>query len=274
MEATATRESYREVLSWLRGGDTTPDPVMEDRFLSVITSMVQERLKSEEQLGREAEARRRAEVRRNYKNPLSLRSIMTEMQENGEIDCSYDELFHKEAAIPSAAPAAPVEPVPVQETPKPGDPQAGEYDSVAIGKAFRYIGISGDHTLNMSQIQILMYITYGLYLASTGKRLTGEHPQMWQFGPVFPRAYNKIRKDGSDGKAEYDTIAATNPRLAEFMLDQFHRFGFMSASLATVPHISDGSPWAKTRKGSPDKWGVTIADSDIREWFAAKIAGK
>ena len=271
MEATANRENYREVLSWLRGGEVEPNPEMEDRFLSVITSMVQERLISEEELRREAEARRRAEVRRNFKNPLSLRSIVEEMRAKGEIDCTYEELFHKETAPAAAAPTAPAEPLPVEEAPKTEVPEAGEYDSVTIGKAFRYIGISGDHTLNMSQIQILMYITYGLYLASTGRRLTGEHPQMWQFGPVFPRAYNKIRKDDSDGKAEYETIAASNPRLAEFMTDQFHRFGFMSATLASAAHIADGTPWAKTRKTSPDKWGAVMPDSDISAWFAARM---
>lgn len=265
MAATATRENYREVLSWLRGGDCTPNPVMEDRFLSVIADMVEERIRSGEEHRREDEARKRAEVRRNFKNPLSLRNIINTMREEGEVDFTYEELFGKE--IPGTevrTPEVPAVPAPEAET--------GEYDSVVIAKAFRHLGRQNGHVLNMSQIQILMYITYGLYLASTGKRLTGEHPQMWQFGPVFPRAYNKIRKDDSDGRAEYEAIEADNPRLAGFMDDQFHRFGFTTAAVASAPHLADGSPWAKTRKGSPDKWGAVMDDADISEWFTARMA--
>lgn len=50
METAATRENYREVLSWLSGGDITPDPVMEERFLSVMANLVQEKMRSQEQM--------------------------------------------------------------------------------------------------------------------------------------------------------------------------------------------------------------------------------
>lgn len=265
MEATAARENYREVLSWLRGGDVTPDPEMEDKFLSVIANLVQEKLLSQEQLRMEAEARRRQEMR-HRPSPLSLRSIVNEMNESGEADFTYDELFGKGSVLERIK-AEKAESVP-QENSK--DKQE-EYDSVVVGKAFRYIGVIEQHKLNMSQIQILMYITYGLYLASTGKRLTEEHPQVWQFGPVFPRAYNKIHKDPSDGKQEYETILAGNPKLIDFMTTQFHRFGFMTATDATAQHIAAGSPWAKTRKNNPDKWGIQMDDDNIKGWFASRM---
>ena len=42
-DITATPE-YREVFAWLRGGDETPDPQMENQFLDLITEAVAERL--------------------------------------------------------------------------------------------------------------------------------------------------------------------------------------------------------------------------------------
>ncbi len=187
MERQATAQNYRQVLCWLRGGDTTPNPEMEDMFLDVITSMVQERMKSEEQPRIEDEARRRAEVRKNFRSPLSLRSIIDSMRENGEADFTYEELFGKQGVHTNTSQQV------SDKDMKEDSPS--ELDSVVIGKVFRYMGILERVSLNMSQIQLMMYISYGVWLASTGNRLMSEHPQVWQFGPVFPRAYNKIRKD-------------------------------------------------------------------------------
>ena len=37
-------DTYRQVMAWLRGGDTTPDPEMENSFLDIMTAAVAERL--------------------------------------------------------------------------------------------------------------------------------------------------------------------------------------------------------------------------------------
>lgn len=100
--------------------------------------------------------------------------------------------------------------VPV-ETESNREESRSEIDSFTLGRIIRYMGTAEAHPLNMSQIQIILYISYGVWLASTGERLTSEHPQVWQFGPVFPRAYNKLRKDTSDGAAEYEPILKENP---------------------------------------------------------------
>jgi len=123
----------------------------------------------------------------------------------------------------------------------------------------------------MSQVQIIMYISYGVWLANTGNRLTSEHPQMWQFGPVFPRAYNRLRKNPSDGQEEYDAITKDHPEVIDFLRSQYQRFGFTTANIVSAPHLAAGSPWAKTRKKSPDKWGITIEDSDIHDWFRKRV---
>lgn len=260
---TQVRENYREVLGWLRGSDNTPNPEMEDRFLNVITALVQERLKSEEQRKMEEESARR-QAMRNRPSPLSLRAIVNEMNEKGEMDCTYEELFGKGSVLNGIKKK--------EEEPEraPQNP-ADEYDSVLVGKVLRYIGTLEQHHINMSQIQIIMYIAYGAYLAGTGSRLMGEHPQMWQFGPVFPRAYNKMRKDSESGRAEYEMLQKQNPKVLDFLRTQFRQFGWTSATITSAAHTASGSPWAKARKKSPDKWGATIEDTDIAEWFAARM---
>jgi len=265
MERQAITQNYRQVLCWLRGGDTTPNPEMEDMFLDVITSMVQERIKSEEQLRQEEEARRRAEVRKNYRSPLSLRSIIDSMRENGEADFTYDELFGNKPIVSQEQESAP-------QKEEVRNEQCTGIDSVVIGKVLCHMGHIEKVSLNMSQIQLMMYISYGVWLASTGNRLVAEHPQMWQFGPVFPRAYNKMRKDTSDGSAEFENLRKERPEVVEFLSIQFRRFAWTKASVLSVPHTASGTPWSKTRKKNPDKWGVAIEDDEIKSWFSARMA--
>ena len=49
-------------------------------------------------------------------------------------------------------------------------------------------------SVNMTKIQKLLYIAYGIYLAVKDSRLTNEHPQAWPYGPVFPTTRNKLQK--------------------------------------------------------------------------------
>lgn len=236
--AVNTVESFREVIGWLRGGDMTPDPRMEDRFIEVLAAMVSRRMTDDAARERERTAMERAKRREAVAGrALSLSSILAED---------------------------------INPEPEP-EPSSG-LDSYVLAKALSYMGVLEGHPLNMSQIQIMLYISYGLWLAGKGERLTEEHPQMWQFGPVFPRAYSRFRKVQGDGKQEYELLKDMNPDVFGLLSRRFRRHAWTKASDLTAPHVAEGSPWAETRKGSPDRWGAQIADEDIKAWFAARIA--
>ena len=245
-------DNYREVLSWLRGGDMTPDPEMENRFIDVIASMVQARLQTAP-----APAPQPRMKKAGPGSKLSIRSIVDEMRANGECDCTYEDLMG----------------IKPKEEDKPVQGKAWqELDSYALAMALRYMGRRADHFLNMSQIQIILYISYGVWLARKGERLTVEHPQAWQFGPVFPRAYNRCRKDDGTGQVEYDTLASAYPEVIRFLEERFRRYAWVPAKLVTEPHTVNGTPWDGARLSSPDKWGAALSDDDIREWFSSRLA--
>lgn len=268
---TQLSQNYHEVLCWLRGGDTTSNPDMENRFIDVMASLVKDRIERDEQKQREETAKHRAERRANNSGSnLSLRAIVNECIEKGEIEgTTYEELMGIRKKDECSPATEKKESTP--STPEENPDGVNTLDSVAVGKALCHIGKMDRRNLNMSQVQIIMYISYGVWLANTGKRLTMEHPQMWQFGPVFPRAYNKLRKDPSEGKVEYDALMKEHPEIVGFLKEQYQRFGFTRANVVTAPHLASGTPWAKARKKSPDKWGATIEDSDINSWFRARI---
>ena len=242
-------DSYREVMAWLRGGDTTPDEQMDGQFIDIVAQLVAEKLEKNERRSR----RRREDL---PPSPLSIKSIMK------EIGCSPE--IMKPVQKPQVQAEAKTE-----EVVQPAD--ATPLDSVMLAKSLQHMALIEGLQLTMSQIQTILYIAYGVRLAKHGERLTEEHPQMWQYGPVFPRVYAKLKKDPSDGFEEYDTLLCQHPDRFRYLSNCFRRFAWTKACILTYPHISQGSPWEKTRKENPDKWGVRIDDERIREWFLPRV---
>lgn len=242
-------DSYREVMAWLRGGDTTPDEQMEGQFIDIVAQLVAEKLEKNERRSR----RRREDL---PPSPLSIKSIMK------EIGCSPE--IMKPVQKPQVQTAAKTE-----EVAQPAD--ATPLDSVLLAKALQHMALIEGLQLTMSQIQTILYIAYGVWLALHDERLIEEHPQMWQYGPVFPRVYAKLKKDSSDGYDEYDSLRCNHPDKFRFLSNCFRRYAWTKACILTSPHISQGSPWSQTRKENPDKWGVRIEDELIREWFLPRV---
>lgn len=233
------QESCREVFAWLRGGDATPDPEMENRFIDIIAQRVQSRLKAQEPVRPDKQVRGPA--------ALSLKNIME--------DCDI---------LMSPVPQP-------REEPKAAYRELG-IDSVTLARAFHWIAEQEGHSVNMSQLQTIMYIIYGVWLASKGERLTSEHPHVWQFGPVFPRVYNKLRNEERPGRREdYEDLKSARPELVSYMEKCFRKYGWTPAKVLADVHIHDGTPWAKARAESQDKWGSAISDIAIKDWFAAKL---
>ena len=254
-------ESYREVFAWLRGGDTTPNPEMENRFIDIMAAMVQKRIEERAEDERLAEATRRRNARlMGVGAKLSLRALM---EEEGLEPSSEEE---------TTLEAKPDTPSIPEETKQESDGKG--LDSIDIAKALTYIGQINDHSLNMSQLQTIMYIIYGVWLAQKGERLTAEHPQMWQFGPVFPRAYNRLKKEPGGGETEYNSLKESEPELLSYMENCFRRYGWTPATVLGNPHVSQGSPWAQARKENPDKWGAALSDTLIGKWFGERLAKK
>lgn len=69
-----------------------------------------------------------------------------------------------------------------------------KYDSLDIAKYIVAKANKEKYGINMTKMQKLLYIVYGVYLRVYNERLTNEHPQAWPYGPVFPKTRNKLLK--------------------------------------------------------------------------------
>ena len=253
-------DTYRQVMTWLHGGDATPDPVMEERFLDLIADRVMVKMGvkvSEEEKARREEAERRR-LRRNRmpESPISIKAIMKRIQEE---DASLTSVHVTDE-----------EDLPWENEAKESVVKVG-LDSVLVAKALQWMACTHDVSLNGSQIQTILYNAYGVWLATKGERLLEEHPQVWQYGPVFPRAYKHLKKNAGTGQVEHDMLKAECPDRFEFIRRCFQRFAWTSAGVLCAPHTAEGSPWKQTKDQSPDKLGVRIEDEMIRQWFLPRV---
>lgn len=252
-------QDNNEIFAWLRGGDSTPDPEMENRFLDIIAERVMVKMGvklSDEEAARRAEAERRRQRRfRMTESPISIKTIMKQIREE-EAQAqpalpSEDSLLWENEAKPAAVPDS--------------------LDSVLVAKALQWMASTHEVSLNISQIQTILYNAYGVYLATKGERLLSEHPQVWQYGPVFPRAYKHLKKNAGNGQVEHDMLLNDSPDRYDFIRRCFMRFAWTSAGSLNAPHIAQDSPWKKTKDSNSDKLGVRIEDELIRQWFLPRV---
>ena len=257
-------DTYRQVMAWLRGGDTTPDPEMESSFLDIMTAAVAERLiANRQEYERMARAAERAERRAHRPSGcLSIKAMLDEVRR--ETSEKTESVLADGEDLPEAEPM-------LQSTIQKEEVSSCELDSVILAKSLRHMAVIEGIDLTQSLIQTILYIAYGVRLATKNERLTSEHPQMWQYGPVFPRAYNRLRKDSTDGTDEYYSLKTDHPNIFKYLENCFRRYAWTKACILSTPHLSEGTPWYQTRKSNPDRWGVRIEDELIREWFLPRV---
>ena len=257
-------DTYRQVMAWLRGGDATPDPEMENSFLDIMTAAVAERLiANRQEYERMARAAERAERRAHRPSGcLSIKAMLDEVRR--ETSEKTESVLADGEDMPEAEPM-------LQSTIQKEEVSSCELDSVILAKSLRHMAVIEGIDLTQSQIQTILYIAYGVRLATKNERLTSEHPQMWQYGPVFPRAYNRLRKDSTDGTDEYYSLKTDHPNIFKYLENCFRRYAWTKACILSTPHLSEGTPWYQTRKSNPDRWGVRIEDELIREWFLPRV---
>lgn len=149
------------------------------------------------------------------------------------------------------------------------------YNSVAVAK---YIAATANErriSINITKIQKLLYIAYGIFLAVRDTRLTNEYPEAWPYGPVFPTTRTRLLKVDlySISKKDVELKPLEEDQDFNSLIDLVFRvFGSWSAGQLTAWSHGDGTPWNKTTKMPHFHWGDTIPDEYIRPYFASMIS--
>ena len=140
------------------------------------------------------------------------------------------------------------------------------YSSILLAKYIAAICNEKHLSLNITKIQKLLFLTYGVYLTVKRERLVDEHPEKWPYGPVFPKTREKLLKIDvyslriSD--AEFNEIN-NDEDLQTILQLIFKTFGNWSGEQLSIYTSKDDRPWM-----SPwYKYGKIILDVEIEPFF-------
>ena len=145
-------------------------------------------------------------------------------------------------------------------------------DSVDCANEIRFIASSEcGLAINMTQTQKLLYIAYGIDLASEKKRLTKEHPKAWPMGPIFQHVHNEL----DFSKITTDPGDKIPNDVKEFLKEVTKKFVNVPVSRLTAWSCEAGSPWDKaTKPPACSKWDTALSDDDVYEYFSKLAEGK
>lgn len=144
--------------------------------------------------------------------------------------------------------------------------------SVDVGNYLRWRAFEDGYWLNKTQLQKLLYITYGLYLASFDEPpFTDDTPKAWPFGPVFPIVNKRIDVDSSPFKPFNLGDITENIKLVGIVDYVVGTYSGYSAKVLSDWSHEEGGPWHTTLfkdgNSSAVKWNKEISQASIREYF-------
>ena len=149
------------------------------------------------------------------------------------------------------------------------------YSSITIANYFisRYSSLG---KLTPMKVIKLTYLAYSWYIALNdgNERLIRESPQAWDYGPVFPRLYDSLKKYGRtviDTILPYDTDETISEDDSLFLDKIWKMYGkFDGVKLSAMTHSKD-TPWDKSYSRFSNS---VISDSDIINHYSPMLKPK
>jgi uncharacterized phage-associated protein len=156
--------------------------------------------------------------------------------------------------------------------------QTYKYKSTIVAKYILSKAQEGKIVMNMTKLQKLLYISYGIYLAVKDERLTDESPKAWPYGPVFPTTRNillKVDFQNFDINKDDECKEICNDLEIKSLIElTLSNFGAWSAGQLTEWSHSEGSPWDLTKQRENFDWNQPIPDEYIKIYFSKILKEK
>lgn len=127
-----------------------------------------------------------------------------------------------------------------------------------------------NYFINYTKAQKLLYCCYGVILAQFNIRLTKEHPKAWQYGPVFPRAFNAQHKNKIDLAKDPILSDQCPPEVRYLVYETVRHFGSKSAETLSRWSHEAGSPWCIASDNGINLY-KELDDNVIRQYFLDNV---
>jgi uncharacterized phage-associated protein len=135
---------------------------------------------------------------------------------------------------------------------------------ISVFSAARYLCSKCDWKISNLELQKMLYISQMIYMGSNdGARLCDTQFQAWDYGPVSPELYSKVKAFGSNYAEEI-----TDNKMLECLDAIAMHFGCGSAAkLVSMTHWNGGA-WYKNYVSRIK--GIVISDNDIMDEYQAR----
>jgi uncharacterized phage-associated protein len=153
------------------------------------------------------------------------------------------------------------------------------YSSLAVANEFIRRAISVQRPVTQMQLQKFVYFAHGWNLAVNSAPLVEDQAEAWQFGPVYRKLYNALRKYGRSPVTEAikwgddtpfpfddagEAVAALSAQEIEVVEQIWQVYGpYQAFQLSALTH-EPNSPWAKVFDDGKNK---PIPDEEIEKYF-------
>ena len=131
-----------------------------------------------------------------------------------------------------------------------------------------------DWTISNLELQKILYIAHMIHLGKTGgEPLIREKFQAWEYGPVVPELYKRVRGFGSDpvrNVFHWDREVSEDTQEYESLAEASDQTqGMRPGQLVAITHWPRGA-WYRTYK--PGKRGIVIPNELILDEYRAREA--
>lgn len=131
------------------------------------------------------------------------------------------------------------------------------YSAARIANAFLELAKQRGKQLTNMQLQKLVYIAHGFYLALFDEPLFYNEVKAWDWGPVIPKLYKALRRYGAGVVTELipiDEPQELDSRAMSVLKQVWTAYGpYSGPQLSTITHQED-TPWRETYE--KDKYGI------------------
>lgn len=145
-------------------------------------------------------------------------------------------------------------------------------NSIVVANRFIELAAEKGQKLTNMQLQKLVFLANGLFLAKTSFPLTFHNVHAWKWGPVFPQLYKRFSAYGASqivapAACEEAAVEVGSKEDAMIRLVWEKFGGFSGAKLSAITHQPD-SPWEVTWKA--EQYGVISSDL-IRDFYQKQL---
>jgi uncharacterized phage-associated protein len=122
-----------------------------------------------------------------------------------------------------------------------------EQTALDVANAFIALAKRDGKPLSNMQLQKLVYIAFGYYLAIFNSKLFDDEIQAWYMGPVIPNLYHALKKYGANEVTNFleseNVIEVDSPemKVIESVWESYSNFD--GIELSSLTH-QEGTPWS------------------------------